>query len=93
MMGELSEYIRERFAKSSNDETKDLMNKQRVKNSILQVCEKHLQDEDDVLTFEVLPKDLPYVVSVIMEEPLKSRYIINQISNNLFAAKLSILEL
>lgn len=92
-MGEISEYLKERMSKSDNSTTKDLMNKQKVKNSILQICEEYLQEDGDTLTFEVLPKDLPYVSVVILEEPLKSRYIINQISNNLFVAQLSVLEL
>lgn len=93
-MGEISEYLKERMSKNNNsDNTKDLMNKQRVKNGILQMCEDHLQDDGDTLTFEVLPRDLPYVSVVILEEPLKSRYVINQITSNLFIAQLSVLEL
>lgn len=85
-MGEILEYLKERYTKPKTNQA--LLAKQRVKNSILSVCDTNLVDADDVLTFEVLGTDLQYAVSVIVEEPLKSKYEINQISETLFTAKL-----
>ena len=91
-MGELLEILKEKYSKSTNETTKELMNKQRVKNSILSVCDI-LDDSDDTLTFEVSKQDLPYAVSVVVEEPLKSKYNINQISETLFVAQLKEIDL
>lgn len=92
-MGEFAECFKERYSRSKVNNQKDLMEKQKVKNAILKSCEQYLQEADEEYTFEVLPKYLPYVVEVVMEEPLKSRYIINQISDTLFVAKLQEVEL
>lgn len=91
-MGELWEYFKNRYKKNiSNSE--DQMNKTTVKNTIAELCDEYLKDVGDVFKFEVLPKDLPYVVTVINEEPLKSKYIINQISKTMFEAILREVEL
>lgn len=79
--------------KNDSSETKDLMQKQKVKNGILNVCDSKLKDTDELLTFEVLPSDLQYVAEVIDEEPLKSKYQIVQVSETLFTARLRELEL
>lgn len=92
-MGELAEYLKERFIKNHSSDTKNIMARQRVKNAIIQSCEHHLLDSDDEFTFEVLPEELSYAVEVIMEEPLKSNYIISQISETLFVVKLREIEL
>ena len=91
-MGELTDYFLERF-KKSDSETKDKMNKQKVKNAISSICEQYLLDADDVLEFEVSNKDLPYAVEVIYEEPIRSKYVINQISATMFSAVLKEIEL
>lgn len=92
-MGEITEYLKEKYSKSHNNETQDLINKQRVKNKIIAECDKYLIDTDDELTFEVRGKDLQYAVIVIVEEPLVSKYIITQLSETLFSARLRELEL
>lgn len=92
-MGEISEYLKEKYSKSHNSETQELMNKQRVKNSILSVCDEFLEDADDVLTFEAVGKDIQYAIAVIVEEPIKSKYNISQISDTLFVAQLKEVEL
>ncbi len=79
--------------KNDSSETKELMQKQKVKNGILNVCDSKLKDTDELLTFEVLPSDLQYVAEVIDEEPLKSKYQIVQVSETLFTARLRELEL
>ena len=92
-MGELLDYIKSKYIKNDSSETKDLMQKQKVKNGILNVCDSKLKDIDELLTFEVLPSDLQYVAEVIDEEPLKSKYQIIQVSETLFTARLRELEL
>lgn len=88
-MGEITEYLREKYSKSRNNEAKELMDKQRVKTAILSACDEHLVDAGDIFEFEVSGKDLQYAVSVIVEEPIKSKYTINQISETLFTARLN----
>lgn len=93
-MGELTEYIKERyFRKGSNAETKDLMQRQRVKNAIQNICDSKITGPDEVLEFEISPKDLPYATEVIVEEPLKSKYDIIQTSETLFMAQLRVLDI
>ena len=92
-MGELMEYFKNKYYKKNVSSSEDNMNKTNVKNTISELCEEYLKDVGDVFTFEVLPKDLPYVVAVIDEEPLKSKYIINQISKALFEAMLKEVEI
>ena len=92
-MGEISEYLKEKYTKSHNSEVQELMNKQRVKNSILSLCEAHLEDPGDSLTFEVVGKDIQYAVVAIVEEPIVSRFDIAQIDETLFTASLKELEL
>mgnify|MGYP007034298168 CR=1 FL=1 len=87
-MGELLDYFKEKYMKSDSGNTKDLMRKQKVKNEILRICDKLIESSDEVLTFEILPQDLPYVAEILDEEPLKSKYQIIQISDTLFSAKL-----
>lgn len=91
-MGELLEYFKSKYKKNVSS-SEDQMIKTNVKNTISDLCDEHLQDIGDVFQFEVLPKDLPYVVTVIDEEPLKSKYIINQISKTLFEAILREVEI
>lgn len=92
-MGEISEYLKEKYFRFHNSETKEHMYKQKVKNAILNICDDNLEDEDDELIFEVVGKDLTYAVSVINEEPIYSKYIITQTSDTLFSAKLRSIEL
>lgn len=92
-MGELTEYIKERYFKKGSNDSKDLMHRQRVKNAIQTMCDSKIQGPDEVLQFEILPRDLPYATEVITEEPLRSKYDIVQTSETLFLAKLKVLDL
>ena len=87
-MGELTEYLKERYFSRNKTEVQEQINRQKVKNTILRVCDENLVTADDVFTFEALPKDLPYVAIVIEEEPLKSKYNIYQVGETLFEAQL-----
>lgn len=91
-MGDLSQYFKERYSKNTSD-TKDIMTRQRVKNAIVNICEENLRESGDTLVFEALSRELPYVVSVVTDEYVKSRYIINQISETLFTATLQEVDL
>lgn len=70
-----------------------MMGKQRIKNAISGLCEQYLKEPKDELTFEVLPNELTYAIEVVMEEPLHSNYVINQISETLFTARLRELDI
>lgn len=92
-MGELTDYLKERYLKSNTSETKDMMQKQKVKNAIMSVCDECIGDSSGILTFEVNPEDLVYATEVVLEEPLCSKYTIVQISDTLFSAKIQEVEL
>lgn len=93
-MGELSDWVKERyFGGNSKSTTRDLIKKQKVKNAIIDVCGKHLVEAGDTFEFEINPGDLQYAIAVINEEPLKSKYLIYQISETMFSARLQELDL
>lgn len=91
-MGELLDYLKSKYSKTSNT-SEDQLAKTRVRNTISDMCQEKLKEVGSILTFEVLPKDLAYAVIVIDEEPLKSKYVINQISKTLFQASLREVEI
>ena len=70
-----------------------MMEKTKVKNSVIELCDKHLTEAGVSLEFEVAKKDLNHIVSVITEEPLRSKYDIIQISPTIFSASLKVLEI
>lgn len=92
-MSEFTEAIKDRFLKAKNTETQGRINKQQVKASILNLCDKYIKENGDVLTFESTPSELSYVVEAITEEPLKSKYVISQVSPTMFQARAVELEL
>lgn len=89
MSNELFDYLKERYSKGSDkDATLEQMNRQRVKNTISDLCKKYLTNAGQIFKFEVSQKDLPYVIVAIEEEPLRSMYDIMQVSETLFTASL-----
>ena len=89
MGNELFEYLKERYSKNNDkDVTLENMNRQKIKNTISDLCKEYLTKAGQVFEFEVSKKDLPYAIVVIDEEPLKSLYSIEQISETLFHATL-----
>lgn len=93
-MGELLDWVKERYFGGNNKSaTRDLIRKQKVKNAIVDACNKHLTEAGDTFEFEIRPDDLQYATAVISEEPLKSKYLIYQISETMFSARLQELEL
>lgn len=94
MSNELFDYLKDKYFKS-NDRTAtvEMQRRQCVKNDISSLCEKYLNGAGQVLKFEVSVSDLPHVIAVIDEEPLKSMYNIVQVSQTLFEVSLKELEL
>lgn len=92
-MGELYDIYKEtRLKKAERDNS--LQQKLSVKVGIERLCEKYLTSADQVFTFEVTsPRDLSYAVMCIEEEPLKSTYIITQINETSFEARLRTIDL
>lgn len=93
-MGELLDYIKERYSRAGDrGEIQESMNRQRVKNSIVEICEKYLKNSGDEFTFEVLGRDLSYALIVIAEEPLSSRYDFVQVDESIFKATMKSFDL
>lgn len=92
-MGELLDYVKERLSKNDRSETQEMMEKTKVKNSVIEFCDKYLTEAGMSLEFEVAQKDLNHIVTVISEEPLRSKYDIVQISPTMFSASLKVLEI
>lgn len=88
-MDELLSYLKDKYFSSAGKlEMQESIAKQRVKNSIIAVCEKYLVNAGEEFTFEVSDRDLEYALAVIDEEPLHSRYNIIQVGANLLCVSL-----
>ena len=92
-MSEFSDALNTRYSKQRNSEIADKMAKQRVKVSILTLCDTYIKKAGQELVFECNKNDLQHVLVAINEDPLKSKYFIHQISETLFHASLIELEL
>lgn len=92
-MSEFTEALKAKYTKQRNSEIADKMAKQRVKVSILTLCDTYIKQSGDVLIFECSKNDLQYVVVAINEDPLKSKYVIQQLSETLFSSRLVELDL
>ena len=75
------------------EETPERLIKNRVRATIETYCDEHLEDAEDVLIFEALPDAIHYVISVVEEEELTSRYEISQVEETKFSIKLRTLSL
>lgn len=69
-------------------ENTNLIRQMGIATKIDNLCTKYLREVDDVFTFEVTGDDVAYAVIVIEEEPLINKFVINQISETLFQARL-----
>ena len=87
-MSEFTEAIKQRYFKPRNAEIQDKMNKQRVKATILSLCDNYVKEAGDILVFECGSRELQYVVEAVNEEPLKSKYNILQTNETMFEASL-----
>ena len=93
-MAELWDYVKNNYLnKQDRSAMKDQMTKSKVKNTLVQLCDQHLTQAGQVFTFEASQADLPYVISVIEEEPLKSKYNIYQVDETLFEVSLKELDI
>lgn len=78
MPNELLEYFKEKYSKNNKDVVAEQMKKQKVKNTIFDLCKEYLSNVGQIFEFEVDSKLLPYAIEAINEEPLKSMYDIAQ---------------
>lgn len=92
-MGELFDYFKERLSKGDRSETQEMMEKTKVKNSVIEICDKYLTEAGMSLEIEIAKKDLNHMVSIISEEPLRSKYDILQVSPTIFMASLKVLDI
>lgn len=92
-MGELLDFLKKKYKGKMSYDSEDVLPRTVVKNTIVSICDDKLKNVGDILTFEVLDKDLAFAVSVIEEEPLASRYDIVQVSRSLFQASLKEVDL
>lgn len=70
----------------------ETLKKTSIANKIDELCSQYLKDASDILTFEVTDtEDSQYAIIVITEEPLISKYIISQIDETCFEARLRVI--
>ena len=55
-MSELTDYLVDRFLRNKNSETKEMMQRQKVKNAIQRVCDDKLTDVNDILEEPIVTK-------------------------------------
>ena len=90
-MREVWEIIKERYFSFGKSVSTNLLERVKVRNALLKLCEEHLETADDVLTFEVMASSLPFAVAVINDEIIESQYQIVQISETLFEARMVVI--
>lgn len=89
---EIWEIIQEKWFGFNRQVGENTLEKVRVRDAIIRMCEEHLYEAADVFVFEIFPNSLPYAVSVLDDPILASRYTIVQISETLFEARMVILK-
>lgn len=85
-MGQILSLLQKRYSRPK--ENTNLIRQMGIATKIDNLCTKYLKEVDDVFTFEVTGDDVAYAVIVIEEEPLINKFVINQISETLFQARL-----
>lgn len=70
-----------------------LLEKNKVRSAIENICKEYLVDFDDVLTFEALPNALDNTLAVITEPELNAKYEFYQESETIFCVRLRELDL
>lgn len=89
---ELWEIIQEKWFGLSKQTGENTLEKVRVRDTIIRMCDEHLHEAEDVFILEIMPNSLPYAVSVLDDPILSSRYTIVQISETLFEARMVVLK-
>ena len=90
-MREVWEIIKERYFSFGKSVSTTLLERVKVRNALLKLCEEHLETADVVLIFEVMASSLPFAVAVINDEIIESQYQIVQISETLFEARMVVI--
>lgn len=90
-MREVWEIIKERYFSFGKSVSTNLLERVKVRNALLKLCEEYLETADDVLIFEVMTSSLPFAVAVINDEIIESQYQIVQISETLFEARMVVI--
>ncbi len=85
-MGQIFSLLQKRYSRPK--ENTNLIRQMGIATKIDNLCTKYLKEVNDVFTFEVTGDDVAYAVIVIEEEPLINKFVINQISETLFQARL-----
>lgn len=91
-MNEVLEVIKDKYFSKGKSAATSQLQRVRVRNAILKLCEENLKSPDDILTFEIMSNSLPFAVAVLDDELLVSQYDVIQISETLFEARMVTLE-
>ena len=91
-MNEVLEVIKDKYFSKGKSSATNQLQRVRVRNAILKLCEENLKSPDDILVFEVMSNSLPFAVAVLDDELLVSQYDVIQVSETLFEARMVTLE-
>lgn len=85
-MGQIVDLLKKKYLRRKQGT--DLVRQIGIATKIDNLCTKYLQNADDVFRFEVIGDDLAYAIIVIDEEPLVNKFVIYQIEETIFEARL-----
>ena len=84
--------IRAGFTKKSK-KSDTLLEKNRIRSAIENMCKEYLVDFEDILRFEVLPNALDNTLALVSEPELNSKYEFFQESETIFQVRLRELDI
>lgn len=79
--------------KKTDNTSQEHFEKNRIRSTLEDMCNKYLEGDSNVLEFEVLPKALPYIVSILSEPLFLEKYEFQQVSASLFQIRLKEIDL
>lgn len=82
-MGELTSLLKDKYFKSKST-NKELVMRQKLKNSIISVAEKYLGECGEYLQIEIPESYLPYLPEILTDEQISSKYTVTQYNESLF---------
>ena len=91
-MNEVLEVIKDKYFSKGKSAATSQLQRVRVRNAILNLCEEKLNSPNDILVFEVMSNSLPFAVAVLEDELLVSQFEVVQIAETLFEARMVTLE-
>lgn len=91
-MKEVLEILASKYFSNGRQKSASQLERVKVRNAIIKLCDQYLENSDDSLIFEVLPNSLANAISVLKDEVLRSKYTIIQISETLFSAQMTLVE-